>query len=211
MDCQPFANLKPRAKLTVAKVLEIFRCKESVSSATIVSKKYDVSEKAVRDIWTGRTWYRETSHLDGSRLLQPRKTGQAMRRKDKMPRKQTLVNQMLHFLPLDLGLQSPPTITCPLFQESFVVTEKAEHRGSFAARREAAAFAGCRSSPGSGQSIDELLYVMELQNETICDFRDPFSCDWIMHIETFHLLTNTSSAFPIKPFCRQLQTAKDRP
>ena len=30
----------------------------------VVAKQYGISEKAVRDIWKGRTWLRETMHLD---------------------------------------------------------------------------------------------------------------------------------------------------
>ena len=78
---------KPRARLTEAQVIAIFQAKASASSATKVAVVYGVSEKAVRDIWTGRTWSRETWHLDMSRPLQVRLTGRPKGRKDSKPRK----------------------------------------------------------------------------------------------------------------------------
>ena len=42
------------------------RCKYGRSSADI-AKEYGVTEKTIRDIWTGRTWFRETLHLEPSR------------------------------------------------------------------------------------------------------------------------------------------------
>jgi hypothetical protein len=47
--------MKSRAKLSPNEVLMIFELK-TTSSATKVCKLFAVSEKAVRDIWTGRTW-----------------------------------------------------------------------------------------------------------------------------------------------------------
>ncbi len=47
-----------------------------------------VSEKTVRDIWTGRTWSRETWHLDTSRNLQLKQLGRPKGCRDSQPRKQ---------------------------------------------------------------------------------------------------------------------------
>ena len=78
---------RARAKLTQSDALDIYRKKGSVTSAAAVSKLYGVSEKAVRDIWTGRTWSKETWHLDKSRPLPIRKMGRPLGRKDAQPRK----------------------------------------------------------------------------------------------------------------------------
>ena len=64
-----------RAVLSKAQVLQIFAYKiESASvsrqtskSTAQIAKSYGVTEKAIRDIWTGRTWFRETLHLEPSR------------------------------------------------------------------------------------------------------------------------------------------------
>ncbi len=60
---------KPRAKLTQDQAVDIFKMKSSAPSAAKESVIYGVSEKAVRDIWTGRTWSRETCHLDSARTV----------------------------------------------------------------------------------------------------------------------------------------------
>jgi hypothetical protein len=53
--------------------VQIFKFKldsQQLSSAALATI-YCVSEKTVRDIWTGRTWSKTTQHLDTSRLQQP--------------------------------------------------------------------------------------------------------------------------------------------
>ena len=86
---------KARAKLEEADVLDIFHCKTHLMSASRVSKKYGVSEKAVRDIWTGRTWSKETWHLDTSRSRPLKKMGRPVGRKDAQPRKPRNVRRTL--------------------------------------------------------------------------------------------------------------------
>ena len=67
---------RPRSILTAEQVIEIFEYKKTRCSSVqyisgketiALAKKYAVSEKAIRDIWTGRTWVQETAHLDASR------------------------------------------------------------------------------------------------------------------------------------------------
>jgi hypothetical protein len=77
---------KPRARLSVAQVIAIFKAKASASIATRLATIYGVSEKAVRDIWTGRTWSRETWRLDTSRPLQLKLTGRPKGCRDTKPR-----------------------------------------------------------------------------------------------------------------------------
>ena len=77
---------KPRARLSEAQVLTIFQARASASTATQVATVYGVSEKAVRDIWKGRTWPRETWHLDTSRPLQLKLTGRPKGCRDSKPR-----------------------------------------------------------------------------------------------------------------------------
>lgn len=58
--------------------------------ASTLAKMYGISAKSVRDIWCGRTWYRETYHMDPSkapemdRLL--KKAGRPKGVKDSKPR-----------------------------------------------------------------------------------------------------------------------------
>ncbi len=76
---------KPRAKLTQADAIHIFAIRKS-TSATIVAKAYGVSEKTIRDVWTGRTWKLETWPLDQSRALEMKPTGRPKGSKDSRPR-----------------------------------------------------------------------------------------------------------------------------
>jgi hypothetical protein len=74
-----------RALLTSAKALEIFKKKQGPSgqeSAKVVGKMYNVSEKAVRDIWCGRTWAHATGLGDGTR----RPVGRPKGSRDSRPR-----------------------------------------------------------------------------------------------------------------------------
>ena len=81
------AERKPQARLTADQVAQIFMCRGSNHGASKVCLSYGVSEKAVRDIWTGRTWAKETRHLGTSRRLEIRKMGRPTGCKDKQPRK----------------------------------------------------------------------------------------------------------------------------
>jgi len=78
---------KLRTRLTQADVVEIFLRKQSQKSPTVVSRLCGVSEKTVRDIWSGRTWSKETQHLDPSRTMCIKKIGRPTGRKDTKPRK----------------------------------------------------------------------------------------------------------------------------
>ena len=67
---------KTRTVLTERQVQEIFIAKllnesseghKTRQSAASLARKYGVSDKTIRDIWTGRTWFRELMHLDPAR------------------------------------------------------------------------------------------------------------------------------------------------
>ncbi len=97
------AALKHGARNVLRKdqVLEIFKRKvvgrvygtslHSQPDAKKVGKEFGVTPKAVRDIWTGRTWYRETLHLDPARPDAPerlsKRVGRPKGSKDKKPRR----------------------------------------------------------------------------------------------------------------------------
>ena len=59
---------RPRARLTESQVLDIFEAKGKATNPMIIGAAYGVSEKAVRDIWKGRTWNLQTKHLDPDRV-----------------------------------------------------------------------------------------------------------------------------------------------
>ena len=76
---------KPRAKLTQLDAINIYVQKTSIP-ATTIAREYRVSEKAIRDIWTGRTWTKETWHLDPSRVIQSKQAGRPKGSRDSRPR-----------------------------------------------------------------------------------------------------------------------------
>ena len=97
------ADKGSRCVLTKDQVVQIFERKlipSSISSnpnggsctylATKVGKEFGVSPKTVRDIWHGRTWYRQTYHLDPSRAdaadRLSRHAGRPKGAKDRIPR-----------------------------------------------------------------------------------------------------------------------------
>ena len=87
---------KPRAILTAEKAVEIFRrspqC-DGMFTATSVGREYGVSEKAVRDIWSARTWCDETRHLDPLRPHRESKLpGRPLGKRDSAPRRRKLSN-----------------------------------------------------------------------------------------------------------------------
>jgi hypothetical protein len=84
--CPTASALKPRARLTEDQVIQIFKFKDGLLSSSKLATIYRVSEKTVRDIWTGRTWSRETCHLDPSRTFEPKQTGRPKGCRDSRPR-----------------------------------------------------------------------------------------------------------------------------
>ena len=84
---------KPQARLTHDEVVEIFMARATKQSASQVCVRFGVSEKAVRDIWTGRTWAKETWHLDTSRSIEMKKLGRPLGRNDTKPRKQKIASR----------------------------------------------------------------------------------------------------------------------
>ncbi len=65
-------NFKSHSFLNSCQVIQIFRTKQANAlaqpkdriSATCLSRAHGVSDKTIRDIWSGRTWLRETMLLD---------------------------------------------------------------------------------------------------------------------------------------------------
>ena len=86
---------KPRTVLTKEQAIEIFRLLSpgrSKPTAVSIAKHFGVSEKAIRDIWNGRTWHEATLPWDSNR--RPKialKTGRPLGRKDRAPRRRKTV------------------------------------------------------------------------------------------------------------------------
>ena len=83
---------KPRAILTSQQAIAIFRLKLASDgtrpSASTVSRVYGVSEKTIRDIWNGRTWFEDTARFEPTRPMRnARPLGRPKGRKDRVPRR----------------------------------------------------------------------------------------------------------------------------
>ena len=91
----PQPAMKPRAKLAASDAIEIFSVRRSEVQATKLARIYGVSEKAIRDIWTARTWATETWHLDPSCELVLKQAGRPKGRTDSKPRRsKNVVNHL---------------------------------------------------------------------------------------------------------------------
>uniref|UniRef100_A0A7S0LWA9 Uncharacterized protein n=1 Tax=Cryptomonas curvata TaxID=233186 RepID=A0A7S0LWA9_9CRYP len=91
---RPTVAFKPRPRLTQSQAIDIFKMKNTASSAVKIAVYYEVSEKAVRDIWTGRTWSMETYHLDTARTVVLKQIGRPRGCRDQKPRKRRVDNSV---------------------------------------------------------------------------------------------------------------------
>ena len=158
---------RARAKLTESDALNIYNCKGTISKSAAIAKLYGVSEKAVRDIWTGRTWSKETWHLDESRPIPTKKMGRPLGRKDGQPRK-----------PRSLRTTPEPTL-CPKSrsidfapQFSLAMSERPQARKMDTEDVLCLAWC-CRKQ----SFIDQLLHE-KTQCAFDTTFEDPFGPDW---------------------------------
>ena len=94
-SAQHVTSGKRRAKLTESDVISIFQAKATRIQATTVGRSYGVSEKAIRDIWSGRTWAKETWHLSPSRTLIVKRTGRPKGSRDSRPRQRRTQHRSL--------------------------------------------------------------------------------------------------------------------
>ena len=174
-----------RAKLTQSDALDIYKCKGSLISAATLSKHYGVSEKTVRDIWTGRTWSKETWHLDASRPYPTKKMGRPFGRKDAQPRKPRglrpitdSVSWSQSFRAAQISPESQSADKESIFRIEMNEIPKARMKVT----DEVPASAWCWRD----QSIDDLLHEKALRGFDTA-FEDPFGPDWAAVLCSFHL------------------------
>jgi hypothetical protein len=85
--------VRPQSVLTAERAREIFESRSKLGVASLhsvsvlLAEKYHVSSKAIRDIWTGRSWLHATFDLWNSDERPPRKiVGRPKGKKDSKPR-----------------------------------------------------------------------------------------------------------------------------
>ena len=112
IERSPRSTTKPRARLTVSDVIDIFTLKQSTIQATRVANMYGVSEKAIRDIWTARTWARETWHLEPTRTLVLKQAGRPRGSTDSRPRQKKRSIHLRKELPIIQAYNPPSADQC---------------------------------------------------------------------------------------------------
>ena len=165
---------KTRAKLTLSDVLDIFRRRRTAPNAGVVSKQYGISEKAVRDIWSGRSWSRETWHLDTSRPMPANKIGRPMGSKDVKPRKKRGALDIAEISKDHPGVDDSQGLAPP--NGPHTVKDWAASKSE---QEPLSTRAPTQEEDGVGHarqlaSIDELLFHFAPSS----GFKDPFGRDW---------------------------------
>ena len=184
-----------RNVLRKEQVLEIFKRKmcdivgradwkslHSQPDASKVGKEFGVTAKAVRDIWTGRTWYRETLHLDparpDARERLSKHVGRPKGSKDKKPRRQK-ESGIIGNVPI-----SPPQITIDPTAQSIrrIVTVRDSLNGGSIATMQDGSDLGTATSVSfldtSGILGLDALMSENYINYACAEFLDPFHDDW---------------------------------
>ena len=172
----PEATAKPRARLTVNDVLNIFRCKQSSMQATTVANMYGMSEKAIRDIWTARTWARETWHLEPSRTLVLKQAGRPRGSTDSRPRQK---KQLMHKkrLSKEMSKRQAQAGDQPFADECRPANTSAANIYFFQAPK---IDQQCDSGDTEGSCLQSLDEQLDGWDSGVCapDNSDPFEDDW---------------------------------
>jgi hypothetical protein len=143
-------------------VLNIFQIKSKIPSATKVARFYGVSEKTIRDIWTGRTWAAQTWHLDKSRVLKIKPTGRPIGRRDTKPRKPRQSSKIDgHRVPKPALATGTLSFLEDIRSGDMSIIDKPDCNG-----------------PSYHKSLDELLSDWEPFWRN-AEWSDPFASDWL--------------------------------
>jgi hypothetical protein len=176
------SSSKPRAILSEAQAIEIFWMKHTAKSSmqpcpspVELALLFGVSEKAVRDIWKGRTWARATHFLDPTRpVLMKKQCGRPLGSKDSKPRialrarnlsllssvRRTSIEQE-RFLESDIMAIDARTVIC---------SSHPRPDGNISQQRNAAS---------AFDSVDYQLHEWTNGTSTPSKLIDPFRLDWV--------------------------------
>ena len=169
----PKATAKPRARLTENDVINIFSCKQSSMQATTVANMYGMSEKAIRDIWTARTWARETWHLEPSRTLVLKQAGRPRGSTDSRPRQK---KQLMHLFK-EVSIKQAQAGDQPFADHCEPTTISAANIYYFQAPK---IDQQCDSGDTEGSCLQSLDEQLDGWDSGVCvpDNSDPFEDDW---------------------------------
>jgi hypothetical protein len=160
---------KSRSKLTESNAIDIFKLKSTSISAVLLGNAYDVSEKAIRDIWKGRTWAKETCHQDMARPYHGKQVGRPIGSKDTKPR----IRRATH-----------STGSSALLRVSSLLSSRSSH-------------ASCSAVPPLHLLPDSTAHSLSVDPETLDDLLfdweqkpqkrigdEPFSQDWALALQS---------------------------
>ena len=166
----PKATARPRARLTVNDVINIFSCKQSSMQATTVANMYGMSEKAIRDIWTARTWARETWHLEPSRTLVLKQAGRPRGSTDSRPRQKKQLFK-------EVSIKQAQASDQPFADECRPAITSAANIYYFQAPK---IDQQCDSGDTEGSCLQSLDEQLDGWDSGVCvpDNSDPFEDDW---------------------------------
>jgi hypothetical protein len=168
---------KSRSILTKSDAVCIFKKKNSISTASQLAILYGVSEKAIRDIWTGRTWSRETLHFDSTNEIKAKTLGRSRGIQDAKPRSRAQKNVLNYVARYNDGLsktssgQSFSNVSCLQGNPGPNLFLQAQIPAFGTVSNQ------CQMLE---QTLDDLLYCWELSARSC--IADPFKQDWILSI-----------------------------
>ncbi len=188
--------LKTRAKLSQAEVIAIFQFKKVYpkSSAAKIAKLYRISEKAVRDIWTGRTWTNETWHLDTSRILCQRNIGRPKGCRDSKPRVSTRGKDSKESLSCKVSKNAfaesksdtierwrndVSTTASTIYSETMLINMQSDSHGPL----NALSTSPLQTTSSASGSVDQQLYEWDRAFWIEHESGDPFHGDWRLRKE----------------------------
>jgi hypothetical protein len=182
--------LRPRAILTEQQAIQIFEIRNQapLSSPTVmiplprascVARKYGVSERTVRDIWTGRTWCRATfSPGTRQQASSDKKPGRPKGSRDSKPRKKKSTIQC-HYV--GKGRTSPRADTLR-FNNITHTKDSQPQQKSISAQQPIAQTVNTsvptNLSIVNSESVDAQLYSWTQHCGSFSGITDPFHADW---------------------------------
>ena len=164
----------PRAKLTASDAINIYKLKNTAASAMSVARVFNVGEKTVRDVWKGRTWAKETWHLDTARPLTLKRAGRPAGSKDLKPRKK---RRVAYSLPTS---ESEPGVPDTLQVYPFVRVHSLDQDNDPVTSIDAES--SCNHPPNvEEEKLDDFLVELELNAHFT--LVDPFAQDWALALQ----------------------------
>ena len=185
---------RSRAILSLSQVIEIFKIKltattlmQKCPSPWQISALFGVSEKAVRDIWKGRTWARETHHLEPSRqVLMRKRRGRPSGSMDSRSRKASKPgiatwSRGLQVAVEDLEILKTDVTSLHCYACAANGQRNRMHNADFCAHRCVASDSASADSHQPHEwtaSIDYQLHEWMEGTSSLSELADPFGADW---------------------------------